>query len=505
MRILHALGVIALAFIVTACPSAQQVQEIKRIDETSEYEDAVRIKSDAAAKYMRLSSSGVSRDGKTLRGVVESVTIIANERENRYDTVWMFRDLAGATVSPERIAIPLSDIELLPSLFDGMITDEKRGINLVESFHVTKNIPQIRELPVTLYDCERFLPKPKVEPPCDCEPFVLGLDLDLSCADRMYGRLAIAGLLRGAAFTDGVAPATQGKLGVGLDAFVGWRFGQEKRWVAGVTFSTGIATINAGEIPQSATSIADMAVTLRPMALLTARYYFTPLLPPKKREPMPEITPFSDVDTVPHFVSGQRLPCVTTPAKPQSDSAVAVTDSLVAIADTVVQRDTVMKRDSVLALQSVFDPCQDIRFKYERLVRWQEVVMKKDTVYADPEPITELFGGCIKPYVYAEAGMALDVRTRAALAMALDLTCNDCVAAIRDANLDGSLGLNWSLPLTFGLGAGLDIPITSKLDLEIDLGYRNIAVGDAYRMLGYANVPDTRRISQFQLRIGVMY
>ena len=503
MRLLQVCGLLALALIITACPSAQQVQEIKRIDETSEYEDAVRIKSEAASKYMRLSSSGVSRDGKTLRGVVESVSIIANPRENRYDTVWMFRDLAGATVSPERIAIPLGDIELLPSLFQGMVTDEKHGINLVESFHVTKNIPQIRELPITLYDCERFIPKPKVEPPCDCEPFVLGLDLDLSCADRRYGRIALAGLLRGSAFTDGVSPATQGKLGGGLDAFVGWRFGQEKRWVVGVTLSTGIATINAGEIPQSATSIADMAVTLRPLALATARYYFTPLLPPKKREPVPEVTPFADVDTIPHFISGQRLPCVT---KPRVDSTPIVADANLIARDSMMMRDSVIRRDSAVTIESLFDPCQDIRVKYDRLVRWQEVVLKKDTVYAPPpDPVTELFGGCIKPYVYGEAGMAFDPRTRAALAMALDLTCNDCVAAIRDANLDGSLGLNWSLPITFGFGAGLDIPISSKMDLEIDLGYRNIAVGDAYRMLGYADVPDTRRISQFQLRIGVMY
>jgi hypothetical protein len=503
MRLLQVCGLFALALIITACPSAQQVQEIKRIDETSEYEDAVRIKSEAASKYLRLSSSGASRDGKTLRGVVEGVSVIENTRENRYDTVWMFRDLVGATVSPERIAIPLSDIELLPSLFQGMVTDEKRGVNLVESFHVTKNIPQIRELPITLYDCERFVPKPKVEPPCDCEPFVLGLDLDLSCADRRYGRIALAGLLRGSAFTDGVSPATQGKLGGGLDAFVGWRFGQEKRWVVGVTLSTGIATINAGEIPQSAASIADMAVTLRPLALATARYYFTPLLPPKKREPIPDLSPFTALDTVPHFISGQRLPCVT---KSSSDSMTTERDATTIANDATLAGSVEQKRDSVVTIETMFDPCQDVRVRYERLVRWQEVTLRRDTVYAPPpDPVTELFGGCIKPYVYGEAGMAFDPRTRAALAMALDLTCNDCVAALREANLDGSLGLNWSLPLTFGFGAGLDIPVSSKLDLEIDLGYRNIAVGDAYRILGYANVPDTRRISQFQLRIGVMY
>ena len=89
--------------------------------------------------------------------------------------------------------------------------------------------------------------------------------------------------------------------------------------------------------------------------------------------------------------------------------------------------------------------------------------------------------------------------------MSLDATCNDCVAALREANADGSLGVDWSLPVSFGFGAGIDIPISSSLDIEIDLGYRNIAVGDAYQILGFSDVPDTRRINSFQLRLGVIY
>jgi hypothetical protein len=65
--------------------------------------------------------------------------------------------------------------------------------------------------------------------------------------------------------------------------------------------------------------------------------------------------------------------------------------------------------------------------------------------------------------------------------------------------------MDWSFPLTYGFGVGVDIPIMSDLDLEIDLGYRDVAVGDAYPMLGFTNVPGTRRIGTFQLRFGVMY
>ena len=44
-----------------------------------------------------------------------------------------------------------------------------------------------------------------------------------------------------------------------------------------------------------------------------------------------------------------------------------------------------------------------------------------------------------------------------------------------------------------------------NLDLEIDLGYRDVAVGDSFALLGFSNVPGTRRMGTFQLRLGVMY
>jgi hypothetical protein len=74
-----------------------------------------------------------------------------------------------------------------------------------------------------------------------------------------------------------------------------------------------------------------------------------------------------------------------------------------------------------------------------------------------------------------------------------------------DAKARGDVNLDWSLPVSFGLGFGIDVPVSQKIDIEVDLGYRNVAVGDSYQVLGFSNIPDTRRISSFQLRIGVAY
>ena len=113
--------------------------------------------------------------------------------------------------------------------------------------------------------------------------------------------------------------------------------------------------------------------------------------------------------------------------------------------------------------------------------------------------------GCMKPYVYNEIGFSFDPFTMAALSMSLGLECDDCTVRIKDAQSNGEIDMDWSLPITYGFGVGVDIPIMKNLDLEIDLGYRDVAVGDSFALLGFSNVPGTRRMGTFQLRLGVMY
>lgn len=89
--------------------------------------------------------------------------------------------------------------------------------------------------------------------------------------------------------------------------------------------------------------------------------------------------------------------------------------------------------------------------------------------------------------------------------MSAGATCNTCVAKIKEAQANGEIDLDWSLPLSYGMGIGLDIPILPFIDIELDLGYRSIAVGDSFSLLGFADIPGTRRIGTFQLRLGVIY
>jgi hypothetical protein len=417
--------IIATLLLAVGCTSV----DVK--PETSAFEDAVRIKPEVAHKYVQLASTAANRDGRTLRGVVSHVLIKVDSANRPVDTVWAYRDKYDSTLSDQRIAIPLRDIELLPSIFPGIAAGDHGGINLVENYHVTENIPSIRQLPILYSNA--------LDKPCDCEPFSLSLALNLKlrCIDRTYSRFTASALGRVAGYVDGNTVLQQGKLAYGGDVIAGYRLGEDMRWMAGLTLSSGLPTVNAGDIPVTATTLKDLSETLRPLGLLTGRYYFVPLA---KRNSLRE------TDTTYEYIDERGGDCSTCPDRKE--------------VRTIRQQD-----------------------------RWVKNVF-----------------GCIKPYVYGELGMAFDALTRGAASMALGgPECSDCVSSLQNAKANGSLNVNWSMPVSFGLGVGIDIPIASFLDLEIDLGYRNIAVGDGYRLLGFTNVPDVRRLESFQLRIGVMY
>lgn len=399
--------------------------------ETSPFEDAVRIKPEAAHRYVQLASTAANRDGRTLRGVVSHVLIIMDTSGVAVDTVWAYRDKFDSTLSDTRIAIPLRDIELLPTIFPDIKTGESRGINLVESYHVTKNIPTIRELPIERSNA------PKRD--CDCEPFSISmaLGIKLRCYDRDYTRFTSSVLGRASMYTDGNSVLQAGKVAYGGDVIAGYRFGEDMRWMLGLTYSSGLPAVDAGDITPTLTTLNDLAETVRPLALLTGRYYFTPL---KQSEVLKDKErPYLYIDAS----VGEQKP---TPAEEELRRLRA--------------------NDS-----------------------WFKAVF-----------------GCIKPYMYGELGMALDAATMGAASLSLSgVQCSDCTVKLQDAKANGSLDVDWSMPVSFGLGVGINIPVAPFLDLEIDIGYRNIAVSDGYDLLGFTNVPNVRRMDSFQIRFGVMY
>jgi hypothetical protein len=423
-------------FMFTGCSSSKMTDaEKKRLI----YEDAVRIKPEVSEKYFQKTSGEVNRDGRTLRGYVEFVQILRDTANTPIDTVFAFKDKVDNKVTGDGFLIPMKHIESIPTLFPDLQTDSLGGFNLVESFHVTKQIPEIRSLSVI----------DAINKPCNCEPFSLGMGLDLSlklalgidagiglsCFDRDYSDFWAAGHFRATSFADRVIsnvivgdPAID-RLQFGGDLTAGIRLGEDYRWALGLTYVQGFATINAGEFKPN-DLLEDLALVSRPLGLLTTRHY---LVPVKNSQKGKKSQNFLYVD-----VYGDEE---NKPAREKQQS------------------------DGILS--AIF--------------------------------------GCMKPYVYNELGFAFDSFSLAALSMSLGLECDECSQRIFDAQSNGEIDMNWSLPITYGFGVGVDIPIMNNLDIELDLGYRDIAVGDSYSMLGFTNVPGTRRMGTFQLRLGVMY
>ncbi|MCS7302869.1 MAG: hypothetical protein NZ606_05480 [Candidatus Kapabacteria bacterium] len=128
---------------------------------------------------------------------------------------------------------------------------------------------------------------------------------------------------------------------------------------------------------------------------------------------------------------------------------------------------------------------------------------------------------CMRPFVYGQIGTALDRLTmnlwRFSLRLddeqerriaELDSLIADCGIRLPGLNLvvpSYSLRMNASAPpLTFGIGAGVEIPLNAWMDLGIDLGYRSLGIGDELLYDG-RSIPQGRRIGLWRLRVGLTF
>lgn len=104
---------------------------------------------------------------------------------------------------------------------------------------------------------------------------------------------------------------------------------------------------------------------------------------------------------------------------------------------------------------------------------------------------------CMLPFLYGQFGMAIDD-------FSLDLGrvswCDDCND---DIEIEPP-GTDISIPLSYGIGAGLDIPLPyCFFDLSFDIGYRSLAIGENVSTFQFLNVPSKRRIHMLVFRMGV--
>ncbi len=119
-------------------------------------------------------------------------------------------------------------------------------------------------------------------------------------------------------------------------------------------------------------------------------------------------------------------------------------------------------------------------------------------------PNDRLWGLCMRPFAYGQFGLSLDELSMSLWEFKFGKKCSNCKEYIQ-TQLTDDADLNFGMPLSFGLGIGLDIPITKFMDLSIDAGARSIGFGESARVYGFDNVPSLRRVNMFIFRFGFTF
>lgn len=127
---------------------------------------------------------------------------------------------------------------------------------------------------------------------------------------------------------------------------------------------------------------------------------------------------------------------------------------------------------------------------------------------------------CMFPYLYAGFGLTIDEASLYLGRVSYDVDIDgwlgiefcDCE---EDGSIDGRLELaqraaaespdiDLSLPISWGIGGGFDIPVHKYFDLSFDIGYRYVSYGDEVRLYGYS-VPTRVGNGMFLLRGGFTF
>ncbi len=121
-----------------------------------------------------------------------------------------------------------------------------------------------------------------------------------------------------------------------------------------------------------------------------------------------------------------------------------------------------------------------------------------------------ILGLCMKPFAYGQVGASIDeVSLNLFKLNFAPSNCSSCNQLIQELQASGQLPeVDFSLPITYGMGVGVEIPIMEALDLGIDLGWRSLSYGELVPpsiVAGFNNVPSMNRLNTFRLRFGLTF
>ncbi|HRP01444.1 MAG TPA: hypothetical protein PLE30_02240 [Candidatus Kapabacteria bacterium] len=103
---------------------------------------------------------------------------------------------------------------------------------------------------------------------------------------------------------------------------------------------------------------------------------------------------------------------------------------------------------------------------------------------------------CFNPFIYGLLGLSIDKLSIDLLNINLNKDCQDQIPNL--PNID------FSLPLNYGFGIGVEYPLSRYLDLSADIGFRSIAYANNIISSGMI-LPINQRTNSIVFRIGLVY
>lgn len=108
---------------------------------------------------------------------------------------------------------------------------------------------------------------------------------------------------------------------------------------------------------------------------------------------------------------------------------------------------------------------------------------------------------CPNPYIFGGFGMAFDELSRDLIRLRTgNMICDAPVVEM----IKSTGKVDIALPVNFHLGLGLEIPISTYVDLTMDVSYRSLAFGERVYFRNYIT-PARKQIDSFVFRIGLNF
>ncbi len=405
---------------------------------------ALRIKPEAAKRHNNNPYTQMSRNGSALRGTIIKVEFVSSPDScpvNEFTKIIT----KGYVLFVDSASESMNEVERIPiDDIDNVVQNIVRPINQYgnKNYFETYNHPLLpRDLKEVPVDTVFEDP---CSVPCPCDRLSIGLpSIGIKCPDRELSWLFFEIKPGYAIYTD--VNEKDDKIGKDdwmFDVAAGIRFGSSKRWGLGVLLSSGVKVFDSYD----SSSYKRMNVSLY------GRYDLF-----RKKERLVDNRKIMDTISI-------------------IEKMMTYDTTFIKVYDPI----KCAEKDSMIIKQNI---------KPNEIVKYQEKIQE---LYKEIE-----VRPCLNPFIYGLLGASVDKFSMDLFDINLGTGCK--------SKVDASGGdLDISMPINYGFGIGVEIPICKSFDISADLGFRSVSYGERKISGGYI-VPTNKRINSFVFRLGIAY